>query len=238
MSPFCTELLNGIFTLTAVILGAYIARKGYFRQKEYELAKQRYLEGGVDVVAAELEQALGVVSHNYARCLNICKSFRDAGVDFDIKEIDRGFIELDSSHFKQIAHHRIGSLINSQLIWDIFQSAMAYSTSANSQITKEFPEAMRLRMITDRISIEHESMAEKMVADLREIHDDGFKFAALLRELHVLTLLLEAETLSLKDIANFHKRPEVKQMLERLSTAFSKETATNISNESEPAQAW
>jgi hypothetical protein len=232
MSLLCIELLRGIFTLLAVILGAFIALRVYFRQKEYELAKQRYLEAGVDVVAAELEQALGVVSHNYARSLSICISLRDAGADFDIKEIDRGFIELDSSHFKQIAHHRIGSLVNSQLIWEIFQLAMAHSTFANSQITKVIPEAIRIKLTTNRISKEYESLAEAMMAELKKIHDDGFKFAILLKELHVLGLLLEAEALSLKDIAKFHKRPEIKQLLERLETAFPKETSTIISSES------
>jgi len=228
MTPLCIEIIKGLFTLAAVILGSFVALKVYFRQKEYELAKQRYLEGGVDVVAAELEHALGVVSHNYARCLNICKSFRDAGEDFDIKELDRGFIELDSSHFQQIAHHRIHSLINSQLIWDIFQLSMAYATNANSQIVKEFPEAMRLRMITDRISVSQEEMADKMIVGLKNIHDNGFKFENLLRELHVLSLLLEAENLSLKDIAKFHQRAEVQQLIARLTEQFPEKEKTNI----------
>ncbi len=220
MSQICIELINGAFTLAAVALGAVIAILGYFWQKEYELVRQRYLEGGVDVVASELESAFGVVSHNWARCLQICKSFRDTGANFDIKELDRGFLDIDNSHFQQIAHYRIGSLIQSQVIWETFQSAMAYAASANATFTKEVPEAIRLRCTTDLIAQDHASMANTMVGEIRELHDSGFKYALINCELHALGVMLEAKMLSLKAIGKFSKRREVQQLIERLRAAF------------------
>jgi hypothetical protein len=206
--------------LSAVALGSYIALKVYFRQKEYEIAKQRYLEGGVDVVAAQVEQALGVVSHNWARCLNLCKSFRDAGVTFEVKELERGFLPLDSSQFRQVAHHRIGSLIGSKTIWDVYQHAMAYANDAHSRITMEIPEVLRIRTTTDLISADHENIAAKLLADLHEIHSDGFRFATLISELHTLGRLLESVPLSQKAVAIFHKRPEVQAIVARLRSEF------------------
>lgn len=223
MSPIYIELIKGAFVLGAVALGAFIALRVYFLQKEYELVKQRYLEGGVDVVASELESALGVASHNWARCLQICKSFRDTGANFDIKELDRGFLDFDNSQFQQIAHHRIGSLIQSQIIWETFQSAMAYTSSANGTFTKEMPEAIRLRCTTSLITKDQASMADTMVNDLRELHEGSFKFAFIIRELHALSLMLEAEKLNLKAISKFSKRPEVQQLVERLRATFPDE---------------
>ena len=54
VSPLGLELIKGIFTLAALGLAAMIGSRTYFRQKDYELAKQRYLEQGLDVVAGDL----------------------------------------------------------------------------------------------------------------------------------------------------------------------------------------
>lgn len=206
--------------MMAVAIGASIALHSYFRQKEYELVKQRYLDGGVDVVASELELTLGIVCHNWARCSQVCKSFRDSGVNFDIKELERGFLDMDSSHFQQIAHHRVNSLIQSEVIWEAFQVAMAYAASANNMFTKEVPEAIRLRCTTNLIAEDQASMANTMLDDLRECHDNGFKYALIIRELYALSLMLEAEKLNIKAIAKFSKRREVQQLIERLRTSF------------------
>jgi hypothetical protein len=46
--------------------------------------------------------------HNWARCLNIVKAYRDEKANFDIGELDKGFQNLDFSKIQRIAHHRIG----------------------------------------------------------------------------------------------------------------------------------
>ena len=222
MNPIIIELIKGAFTLAAIVLGSLIALKVYFRQKEYELTKQRYLEGGLDVVAAELDTAFGVVSHNYARSLELCKFFRDSGNNFQRPELERGFLSLDRSKFHQIAHHRVSSLIGTNVVWEVYQSAMAYANSANSVIAQEIPDAIRILLQRDEILYDRKSAVENMVAELRKSHDGGFKYAALVRELHALCLLLEAERLNLKAIANFHDRAEVKELVVRLQNEFSK----------------
>ena len=118
MTQLYLEIVKGMFTLAAAGVAAWIALRLYFRQKEYELIKQRYLEGAIDIVAAEVEQALGVVQHNWTRCLNIVKTYRDENINFDVKELEKGFVDLDSK-LHRVPHHRIGNLIGSQLIWDV-----------------------------------------------------------------------------------------------------------------------
>jgi hypothetical protein len=236
MSQVCIELMKGLFTLSAVGLGSLIGLRVYFRQKEYELVKQRYLEGAVDVVAAQLEASLGVVSHNWARSQQLCKSFRDTGASFDLSELKRGFLELDASKFQQVAHHRIGSLLNSQVVWEIFQAAMAYASSANAVISQEIPEAIRLRCVTDKIAQDHKTMASTMADDLRELHGESFKYDVLLNELNSLGRMLEAEKLNLKAVGEFHKRSEVKLLIDRLSTAFPREQESHVGNTGTPYQ--
>lgn len=220
MSDLYTELVKGAFTLVAVALGSIVALRVYFVQKEYELTKQRYLEQGVDVVASELEEALGVVSHNYARALQLCKSFRDYGEKFDVKDLERGFLALDSSKFRQVAHHRVSSLLQSQVVWETFQSAMAYASTANSRIALEIPDAMRLLADDPAGLVNRTRHAGEMVVELRATHESGFKFVLLIRELHALALLLEGEHFSLKAIARFSKRRDAKALIARLESEF------------------
>jgi hypothetical protein len=230
LSPLCIEITKGLFTLAAAGFGAWIALRLYFRQKEYELIKQRYLEGAIDIVAAEEEQALGVVNHNWARCLNIVKAYRDEKDHFDVKELAKGFLNLDSSKMHRVPHHRIGTLTGSQLIWQVYQLAMAFAANSNTKITKEIPETIRLQLSTDLITSEPQTIANAMFEELNRIDDESHKFACLTRELHALGLMLETERPSFKSIAKFSKRAEVKDVIKRLERDFADELAHHDQN--------
>jgi len=214
MTTICTEIIRGLFTLVSVAAGAYVALKLYFRQKEYELVKMRYLEGAVDILAAELEATLGTLSHNWSRCLQICKSFRDTDSHFDLAELKSGFRELDSSNFHEIAQHRLSSLVGADVLWDAYQAAMAHANSANNMFTREIPEAIRLRLTTTLMCLPAKDMAEQMMHDLKKKHDAGLKFAGLIRALYGIGLILESEKLRLKAVAQFASRPDVKQLMQ------------------------
>lgn len=231
MSSLQTEIIRGAFTLAAVVAGSLIALYTYFRQKEYELVKQRYLEQAVDALTSQLETSLGTVSHNYARCLQITKSFRDSGSHFDLKELEKGFIDLDASKFLQIANHRITSLLGSNLVWEIFQSAMAYAVSANSTIQREIPEALRIHQTTEhKEKLDQVQMAAQIAKDLQELHDEGFKYALLVAELHYLSRILEIEKLRLSQVGNFKNHHESKQIIQRLTAGFPKQVESASSS--------
>lgn len=224
MNPLYLEVAKAVVTVTTVAIGSAFALWLYFRQKEYELVKQRYLDGGVDLVIAQLESSLGVTSHNYARCLQVVKSFRDTREHFDIKMLSEGFLPLDSSKFAQHPNHRVSSLLGTQLVWSIFQSALAYATISNAKFALELPEAMRVRRTTDMIAKSEEEMASTMVDDLRKLHDEGFQYAHLIAELHYLGRVLETEKLSVSAVATFQSRKEAKDLIARLKKAFPNAT--------------
>lgn len=223
ISPIYLEVIKGGFTLAAAWLVAWIALRLYFRQKEYELIKQRYLEGAVDIVAAEVEQSLGVVMHNWARCLNIVKAFRDEKSDFDIQELEKGFQILDSSKLHRIPHHRIGNLTQSQLIWQVYQLAIAFSANSNTVITKEIPDTIKLKLTSNRIAEETKKIVDELFKTLKDIDAESHKYSCLTRELHALGLMLETERLSFKGIVKLAERVKVKNLLARLKADFADE---------------
>lgn len=223
MEPIAVELTRGAFTLAAVALGAVIGLGAYFRQKEYELTKQRYLEQGLDVVAGAVQALLGIVSHNYARSMQLCRQYRENGAAMDLAELGRGFRELDTSNFHQTAHYRVGSLLNDQIIWNTFQSVMVYASTTNTLMTQEIPEAIRKLAAMPDGARDRKADAEQMLVDLRAAHDEMFKFAVLGHELHVLSLLLEQTRLSRKAVANFHKLEDVRAVVQRLRETYPDE---------------
>lgn len=220
MNPLALELTKGSFTLAAVALGAAIGLYAYFRQKEYELMKQRYLEQGLDVVAGAVESLLGIVSHNYARALQLCKQYRENGAGIDPAELSRGFFDLDTSNFHQTAHYRLSSLLNDQVVWNTFQSVMVYASTTNVLLTQEIPEAIRKLAAIPEGTRDRQADTEEMMKSIREKHDEQFMFSEFTHSLHVLSLLLEKTRLSRKSIAKFSLQPDVSGVVQKMRVAY------------------
>jgi hypothetical protein len=81
--------------LLVVIFTTLLGLWAYFRQKEYELVRQRYLEEGLDVLIHHVETALSVFQYNFTHSLLVLKTFRDLGADMPARLYDTGFQDLD-----------------------------------------------------------------------------------------------------------------------------------------------
>ena len=224
-TELCIEVIKGIFALAAALLTVWLGLKFYFRQKEYELVKQRYLDGSVDIVASEIERSLGVHSHNWARCLNIVKAYRDQEGAFDVEELEKGFIEYESANFQTIAHHRLQILTNSQVYWEVCQLALAFVTNSDSIMRREIPDAIKMRLATGKISTPHAEIAEACFSHLKNINEDSHKYAVLIRELQLLSMLLERGRMSFKELNKFRDQEEVKQSINNLETTYAEKLA-------------
>lgn len=216
------EYIKALGPIAALILGPWIAMRVYYRQKEYETTKQRYLEGCLDLIAGQLQATLGTVSHNYARCMGLCKAYRDYGINFDSTELSKGFRELDNSKFLQTEHYRLRTLIRSDIAWLFYQAALAYAASADATFSKEIPDALRILSKEPEGLQDRRADAEKMINDARALHDRSFVYATLQSELSALATILEREKLGKAEVQAFSVRPEVKKTVERLQQAYDK----------------
>lgn len=221
------ELTRGGITVVAAgigaCVGAWVGVKVFLRQKEFDLVKQRYLEGGIDIVAAHCEEALGIFHHNWARCLQLVKMFRDAQESFDVDQLKRGFLELDSSKFHAIPHHRLQILVGSEIFWEIYQLALAFAVNANAIVTQEIPETIRLKLATNKLTSDFKLIAEKSFEHLKKLDEKSHKFAGLTRELEALAGTLQTEKLSFKNVLTFHQNPVVNAAIKRLEKEFEAE---------------
>jgi len=224
----CIAIIQGTFTLVAAISTAWFALWFYHKQKEYELVKQRYLEGSVDVIASEIDNSLGIFNHNWARCLNLVKAYRDQEDNFDIKELDSGFIEYEVVNFHQIEHHRLFTLTGTLIYWKMYQLILAFVTSSVSVMQHEIPDAIKTKLTTEKIEAEHSAIVEEAFKHLAKLQKDSHRFARFSGELNNLAAILEQEKLSVKKIQDFKLKDEVKK-----SISCIKETYKDDLNDSE-----
>ena len=217
----CQEVIRGVFMIAAAGFAGWVGLKVFLRQKEFELVKQRYLEGAIDVIAQHHEEVQGIVCHNWARCLHLLMAFRDERDSFDIEELQHGFLELDSSRFHTIAHHRLQVLVGSEVFWEVYQLALASAVNANAKVTKEIPAAIRIKLTTEKIAAEIDKVVEESMALIQRLDNESHKFSILTKELEILAGTLQTENLTFKKVSIFREKLEVKAAVERLNKQFA-----------------
>jgi hypothetical protein len=218
-------LLQTSLSLLAAALAAWFAVQTYYQQREYELIISRYLEGGLDLLASEVERVVAVYNHNWARCLSIISSYRDQESDFDLNELEKGFIELQSSNLNVIGHHKLFSLVGTHEYWSVYQSAMAFFTNANAVLVKQIPDVIRIKLTTARIQVNHAGIVEESFQEAKEQQDQSHKYVQLVAELQTLSAVLESERVRFKNLKDFRNKKEVQESLERLRRTFQEELA-------------
>ena len=214
--------------LVAFFVAAGAARVGiyyFFKQKEYEIVKSRYLDGSVDLLLVELENGLNITSHNFTRALNIIKAYRDQKDDFDLSELKKGFIDTGKPQFHLVANHRLQILSGSGIFWSTYQLALSYVLHANIMLTNEIIDVIRMKETTDKISKSRDDLIEPMLQAAKAQHEEGFKYSKLIHQFQVISDLLERNEMTFKQIEGFRKMQEVIQVIEMLERDFSTELA-------------
>ncbi len=211
----------------AAIGAAWVGVRIFFRQKEYEIVKNRYLDCGVDLVVTELENNLGVLSHNWARCLNIVKSFRDTNELFDVSELDKGFLELDSSRFQVVANHRLNILVGSKIYWEVFQLAQAFISTSNSTITKEVTDTIRLKLTTDKVTKTTEELVDYSHKLLKEINEASHRYSSFQHKLLMIADVLEREKLSFNKVEKFRDKLEITEITRQLENEYAEKLSSD-----------
>lgn len=214
------DILEISLTLLAISLTALFALITFYRQKEYELVLKRYLEGTLDLLAADLQQISAVFAHNWARTLAVIKSYRDTGDDFDVLEFSDGYLEMEASNPNIVAHYKLHRLTGTMDYWSYYQKAIAFYATANSILTKEIPETIKLRITGERINSPHREIAESAFEIAREKEEESHKYIRLISELQDLATSLESETFTFKKIDKFKNNKNVKSLILSLEEAY------------------
>lgn len=223
----CAEIVKAVITLIVGLALAYFGLRLYFRQKEYEIVKQRYLENSLDIIAGELESISSTFSHNWARCLDILKEYRDAPQMFNRSHLNQGFLEVSASRFNRAAHHRLHVLTGSDIFWSVYQLALSRHMALNSVVVNEIPHAIQAQL-DGNISAEPQEIVDQAMVELKPMNEQSDHFATLHNALHRLSTELERDRLSFKTVHKFAKRQAVKAIVNEISVFYADDLKVEV----------
>ncbi len=221
-NPFqWSTLLGPLATLSAVLLAYFLGQRTYCRQKEHEMVRARYLEGGVDRFAANVEYALGSVRHNWARTLQILKLFRDAPLKEAADLAARSSFRLiEPDKIDLVAGYRVQTLTRDPVYGRAQGHLFGFANAAENFFVNDAAALIRLAA-TGEISLADQSKAfDTALAETIRYQKESDSFYKLFYRLQDLGRLLERSHLSLREIDNFAANEEVKTIGAKLLELF------------------
>jgi hypothetical protein len=225
LETICIKLLPIFGFLLAASVTASLTLRQYFRQKEYEIIIDRYLNNSVDSVSNHFEDVFLSFDKGWAKCLSILKHFKtchNAELDMNKEVYSHDFLKYDASAFHSVPFYRIRTLVGDDIYWEVYQSFIAF-VDANIDffeneicyVIKQYNENQDVRK---RTSVD--KIYDGFMPKLEEIREESYKYAPMLTELQKIGILLQIEKLSFNKIAKFKEHPEIKAGINRLKEIF------------------
>lgn len=218
------ELISSITTLIAVLIGIVGGVWAYYRQKEHEIVQRRYLEEGLDVLISTAEQSLNVFSHNWAKCLEHLKTFRDIE-NVEPSELERGFLDLPESRFSLTANYRVNSIVDSPTVWYVFQLVLSFCESGSAVARNEIPAALKQKLIGTDIDATREEIVEEAEKILVELNEESQRYHIFVGKMHRIVDLFEKQNFRYKTVKKLAKNPTVLDVVKTLEDSFADKLA-------------
>lgn len=223
------EFLSSGMTLITAAIAVGGGIWAYYLQKEFELVQRRYLEEGLDVLIATAENSLNIYSHNWARSLEILKTFRDLE-KIDIGEFDKGFLNLPESRFSLTANYRVNTIVDSPIVWYTFQLVQSFCQRGCAITRDEIPVALKTKLQTERIESTREEIVEEAVAVLTELDKESHRYHTFGGQMHRIASLLERQKFRFKTVQALKNHETVRDVLTRLEETFADKLAEHSDN--------
>jgi len=199
---------------------AWIAMTAFYRQREYEAIKERYLDGGIDVAATGLSQNLNVLRNNWARLLYLLKEYKTVGGNFDVNELQKGFLEVNLGDLEAIANQRIHYLTNSDVFWTGYQKTMAFCKTSDDFIRGEAPKAIAANLLSDnKIKMDLIDTVEKQLDEIDLTMNEYHTFTSMLVS---VGQIFERQKYRFEKLAKFSDDKDVKDIIKTVNEILEK----------------
>lgn len=230
--------LKLIIVLPTVWLGYKFGLMEYFKRREHEQIIKRYLDQGVDLLSANIDNAIGIFRENWTQSLRMIKEFRDTwrfgemhgNVRFRDSLIEQKFIKYEPKSFSQIPYYKLRSLVGNDIFWEAGQLLFFHIGRSYSFFEDDFKNALRLfkekheRKFDSQIgNKEAEKIYKVYMEEFKKLNEKTEKFGSVLRELQNIALILETEYMTYKDLEDFKNRENVKKFINRLKQDLKEE---------------
>jgi len=228
LSDNVTSIISIIAQPLATILGALLVVIGaplfYFKQKEYETIRHRYLDDGIAVIIRQVEYVLDVFQYNWARSIHLLKTYRDLGINTPPELYNSGFISIDKPiSLEASRHYLLREIIGDKVFFDVHQLLAAFLHEADNLFTVDLCSAIRVSLEGGKggTTIDPpEKIYEEYIKEVEKKDKEGQLFYSLLGNLKILESLLSKKNYSFKSINKFRDYPEVIKSISDLKQTF------------------
>lgn len=219
MMELPSEILKILTSFGAAGLAYLLGSRAYFRQKEFELVRSRYLEEGIDRVAARAEEALSIATHNFQHALKVLRIFRDVGPDRAVQMCE-GFKGLDASSLELVAVSRLNDLVQDEIIWSVRQLLYSEVQENHTLAADDMCGAIKSIASGAGLKVSKDEFVRTYEQKIIEGYLKSNRFALLVSVLHEIASALQAERLTLASVKNFSRKPVVIKEIDRLKSEF------------------
>lgn len=213
------EVIKHLITIFALYIAYRLGLRAYFRQKDYELVRQRYLTEGADEVAANIEYGLSVHRNNWARGLQIIRTFQDIGDQISPKLLEDGYSEFDQGKFQMRPHYRMECLVGDMVFWRVQQVLAAFVVTSTGHFKEDMCADIRANL-----SCQPEKRMEivsKYEELLREKEKESGSFYLALEKAQEICKLLESSRFTTEEIGQLKNSVAVKEAVSAVKQKFS-----------------
>lgn len=241
MSDNVTFIISTFAQPLAIILGALLVVIGaplfYFKRKEYETIRHRYLDDGIAVIIRQVEYVLDVFQYNWACSIHLLKTYRDLGINTPPELYNSGFISIDKPiSLEASRHYLLREIIGDKVFFDVHQLLAAFLHEADNLFTVDLCSAIRVSLEGGKggTTIDPpEKIYEEYIKELEKKDKEGQLFYSLLGNLKILESLLSKKNYSFKSINKFRDYPEVIKSISDLKQTFKDQLTKYSSHPSE-----
>ena len=219
MSVETSELVKIGIALAGAVIAYRLGLSAYFRQKEFENVRTRYLDQGLELACSHVDYVLGVFRNNWALMLRSLRQYRDADQLMPFEDFARQLREVDQSYFQLTPVYKIKSLVGSDIFWVAHQKVFSFVGTANETIKADYGLALK-EMLEHPHHPAKDEFLKKGLEKALELNQDAQRYYTLVAELQGLAEMLERENLSRDAVQTFRDREDVKKVIERVANLF------------------
>lgn len=213
------EILKILAPFGAAFVAYLLGSRAYFRQKEFELVRSRYLEEGIDCVAARAEEAMSLAAHNLQHAFKVLRVFRDVGPDRAVQMCE-GFKGLEAGSLELVAVTRLNELVQDGIFWEVRQLLYSEVQENHTLAADDMCGAMRAIANGAGLKVSKADFLRTYEQKLMEGYCRSSRFSLLVSALHEIASALQAERLTLVAVKNFSKKEVVTREIDRLKSEF------------------
>ena len=211
-----------IAAILTAFLSYYFGAKIYFKQKEYENIRKRYLEEGFDKLISEYEFALSAYRHNWLIGLSIIQQVRDLPREtVNIKLLDQ-IVSLKNNVLPTISVHRLNNIVCIDDIWKRHQALFSFVQSSYNTLTCDlYAGVLAYCNDQEKYNLRKDELFKEFFEKLQEFNSKSGKHDQYLGQIKNLSTIFERNVKSNKDMRGFRNWDEVRLIFKQISDSES-----------------